>query len=481
MIKSLNARHLFWLFLFAMTALRLRVASQFGLGVDEAHYVLYAKHLDWSYFDHPPLVGWTQALFQLLPVTDLIKARLAPIIISVFTSILAFNFLCKKNLSEHDSILAVIVLNLTPMFNAMSLAFLPDTLLMPLCFLILTQTEKILAESNFKNWALLGLCLGLAGLSKYTAILFVFALVLIFISERKFNELLKPQLWLGVLLAFILVSPVLYWNIKNHFSSFQYQADHVLSLDSGILKNMGASFAIQFVSWGLGPFWVSLVGFFLLLKNFKVAREYRVSLIFLSVFLLFFIYVSVAEVMLPHWMLMYFVVMIPIAYALFLKRQNLKLVYSSFAISALLSLVLLFEMGFKIFPTRWTAGLYEGVAGWDELLEVANQKLDSIDSDKKALAVMNWTLGSRAMYYNKKNSQVFVIDQRHDQFDIWAPQSALGYDLLVMVEATKKEEHLKHLNCAQLTSVGEKIFSLENVTINHFLYYHCAHFIGYKD
>ena len=31
-----------------------------GLSVDEAHYALYAAHLDWSYFDHPPLVGWLQ-------------------------------------------------------------------------------------------------------------------------------------------------------------------------------------------------------------------------------------------------------------------------------------------------------------------------------------------------------------------------------------------------------------------------------------
>ena len=31
-----------------------------GLSVDEAHYALYAYHLDWSYFDHPPLVGWLQ-------------------------------------------------------------------------------------------------------------------------------------------------------------------------------------------------------------------------------------------------------------------------------------------------------------------------------------------------------------------------------------------------------------------------------------
>lgn len=30
------------------------------LSPDEAHYALYATHLDWSYYDHPPLVGWLQ-------------------------------------------------------------------------------------------------------------------------------------------------------------------------------------------------------------------------------------------------------------------------------------------------------------------------------------------------------------------------------------------------------------------------------------
>ena len=37
------------------------MAGQFGLTVDEAHYVLYGKIIDFSYVDHPPLVGWVQA------------------------------------------------------------------------------------------------------------------------------------------------------------------------------------------------------------------------------------------------------------------------------------------------------------------------------------------------------------------------------------------------------------------------------------
>ena len=47
----------------SFTLLRLGVAPTFGLGVDEAHYLLYAVHLDLSYVDHPPLVGWIHAVF----------------------------------------------------------------------------------------------------------------------------------------------------------------------------------------------------------------------------------------------------------------------------------------------------------------------------------------------------------------------------------------------------------------------------------
>ena len=43
-----------------MCALHVGLGAALGLSVDEAHYALYAAHPDWSYFDHPPLVGWAQ-------------------------------------------------------------------------------------------------------------------------------------------------------------------------------------------------------------------------------------------------------------------------------------------------------------------------------------------------------------------------------------------------------------------------------------
>ena len=180
-------------------------------------------------------------------------------------------------------------------------------------------------------------------------------------------------------------------------------------------------------------------------------------------------------------MLIFFVLGLPIAVTFLLEQNKFyKSLAAAISLSAFLSLLLLFELGFKIFPAKSTASFYEGIAGWETVMEVANKKLETIPGPKKALAVMNWTLGSRAMYYNSGSTRVFVIDSRFDQFDIWAPESNLGYDLIVIVEAAKRDEHLAHLNCAQLTAIGEQQTLIKDVPVNHFLYYHCADFSGYK-
>ncbi len=74
----------------AFTAVRLAVAPTFGFGTDEAHYVLYAKFLDLSYFDHPPLVGWIHMLFYYTLGANEFLARLPAILLFTVTSFLCY-------------------------------------------------------------------------------------------------------------------------------------------------------------------------------------------------------------------------------------------------------------------------------------------------------------------------------------------------------------------------------------------------------
>jgi 4-amino-4-deoxy-L-arabinose transferase-like glycosyltransferase len=474
--------HQLWIFLAVITFLRLLAAAQMGQTVDEAHYVLYGKSLALSYFDHPPLVGWVHFIFQMLPFNSVVASRIPSLLISVWTSLLIYRYLLGKNVSERNSLLSVGILNLTPLFNSLSIALLPDTLLMPLTVLIIDRTEKLLLNSNFKNWLLLGAYLGLAGLSKYTAVVYILSLIIIFIFKKRFRDFLHLPLWTGVVTALFLVSPVLIWNLQNDFVSFKYQGSHVSSFDRNAFQSFISSLGIQMFSWGIGPFIVALWQHAVFAKSFRDLRTRFVSFVFLSVFLLFFIYISVSEVLLPHWMLIYFVMMVPVAYSQWLEKNSRPVwLWLSVGISALLSLALLFETAFKIFPAKATAPLYEGIYGWPEMIDQANEELNKIPSATKALAVMNWTLGSRALFYNSGRSDVFVLDKRFDQFDLWNPKNPEGYDFIVLVEASKKEEHLRYLECASLEPVGEKIATIKEVPVNHFLYYHCAKFLRLKD
>ena len=157
-------------------------------------------------------------------------------------------------------------------------------------------------------------------------------------------------------------------------------------------------------------------------------------------------------------MLIYFVLMVPVAYSQWLEKGTKPWVMKlSAGVSAVMALALLFESAFRIFPPKSTAALYEGIHGWNELMAGANEELSKIETPKKAIAVMNWTLGSRAMFYNNAGSEVFVLDKRYDQFDIWQRNDPVGYDFVVVVEASKKEEHLGHLNCENLQLLGEAL------------------------
>ena len=61
--------------------LALTHAWSLPFSADEAHYALYGSFLDWSYFDHPPMVGWLQSIALIFSSSEF-SLRVIPIILS---------------------------------------------------------------------------------------------------------------------------------------------------------------------------------------------------------------------------------------------------------------------------------------------------------------------------------------------------------------------------------------------------------------
>jgi 4-amino-4-deoxy-L-arabinose transferase-like glycosyltransferase len=224
-----------WLCIAAL--LHLLIGFSIELSVDEAHYVLYAKHLAWSYFDHPPLVGWAQwPLVQLTSTAGLI--RLLPECLWAVSLVLVY--LNTKALrdwmearAESNSVelpspqvsewLAVIGISLALLPHLLAVSLLPDTLLTTLSLGLMLLSFRWVNQQEFNgwHWLLMGVLLGLAGLSKYTAVFAALAVALVFaLSDRKIPfDSVWP--WTTIAIAMVLVSPVFYWNATNDWMSFQ--------------------------------------------------------------------------------------------------------------------------------------------------------------------------------------------------------------------------------------------------------------------
>ena len=438
----------------AWAAISISIATlvHFALGfaiefsVDEAHYALYAQSLAWSYFDHPPLVGWIQwPLVALTSSEGLI--RLIPELLWVIACILAYQvtlelhqFMRSHNTAYLTSalpspnlcgLMAVLAIIAGPMPHILAIGLLPDSILAPLSLGILWMALRWLRSESFTlgEWLILGILLGLAGLSKYTAAFTAFALLLVFLSVPKKPWLTQLGFWLAALLALILIGPVLYWNWTNDWISFKYQIAHGGG-GTWLWRGVGVFLLLQIVVFG--P--MMILGGIVFIKDFVHAN--KLSLMALLGFFLipFIIFASLSGGGgLPHWTTPAWFCMAPFAGIGLAKiwsmhhRQWIRILFCIQIALCLLGFGYVLSGGIQsaAIKSNPIADLY----GWKAAGAKAAELVRGTNAN--GIAVQNWTLGSRAAWYAKP-VPVFVLDQRKDQFDLWFGKLAKGANLILV-------------------------------------------------
>lgn len=414
--------------------------------VDEAHYALYAKYLAWSYFDHPPLVGWIQwPLVSLTSSEGII--RLIPELLWVLSAFLVYRVTLEihhlvqgRNAGYLTSalpsgnlcgLMAVLAIIAAPLPHVLAIGLLPDTLLAPLSLGLMLMALRWTRKDHFTiaDWIITGLILGLAGLSKYTAAFTAFALLFVFLASPKKVWITEVGFWLAAATALIVISPVLYWNWINDWISFKYQIAHG-SGGAWEWRRVGAFVSIQIACFGL----LLLLGAYTFLRHCLHSHK-LVLIALLSFFAIPFVIFAALSGggSLPHWTTPAWFCLAPFAGIGLAKAWAMQ---HRVAIRILLLgqlLICLLGFGFvlaggitsTVVKSNPIADLY----GW----KLAGQKAAQLAQATKAngIAVQNWTLGSRAAWYAQP-LPVFVLDQRQDQFDLWFGQLPAGANVLLI-------------------------------------------------
>ena len=428
----------------ALVLLHAVVGGLIGLSVDEAHYLLYAYHPALSYFDHPPLVGWVQWPWLALdaPVGVL---RLVPGLLWLGTVLAVYRlaeYLQGSSNSGHAGdagLWALGALTLAPLLHVLGIGLVPDTLLMFFTILLMGQTLRLMRSDGLSHggaWLAWGCLLGLAGLSKYTAILMALASGLCLLSAHGWRVLRSPWAWLAVLLALIMVLPVLVWNAQHDWVSFRYQGQH--GAGSGWHVAEVARFAlVQMLAFG--P---------LLLWGLSGHSKHGALRLFFALPWLVLAYMAGGGSSLPHWTAPAWVALAPFAGVALARyryghgdrrRQRVRarvlavLVFlQGLGCAALLWFML--SAGAPLFPRTWDntavgANPFAELYGWDQ----AGARASSLAQAQglSSVSVQNWTLGSRLGWYVRP-LPVHVLDAGLSQFSIWAGDLPVGASTLLV-------------------------------------------------
>ena len=208
----------------ALILLRLCYLGFPDLFPEEAYYWNYAKHLDYGYLDHPPMVAWLIALG-----TRLFGDREFGVRIFAFVSSLASTFfvyrLTALLYSHRVAAWAALLMQALPIYFLTGFIMTPDAPLTACWAATLYFLARVFFERRSPAWWSVGVSFGLGMLTKYTIALLGPAALLFILWDRESRFWLRRVAPYGAaLLALVLFSPVILWNQAHHWASFAYQS-----------------------------------------------------------------------------------------------------------------------------------------------------------------------------------------------------------------------------------------------------------------
>lgn len=461
--------------------LHLLVMGGIDLGVDEAHYALYGLFADWSYFDHPPMVGWLQTIVLIFSDGEF-ALRLWPLLFTALATWLLYRLTAElfPRASHWTPFIAVLLLHSALMFQLLGIAMVPEVPLLVAGLAATLFLWRAVQGNRWSDWLLLGVMLGIAGLSKYTAVTLAFGVVLFLVWQSGWRSLLNPRLWFAAVVAVVLVLPVFYWNVQHDWISFAYQMGHGLPDRDWSLHRFVLALAGQLLTYGPAVVIFGSAAVFAFLRRGDAAGRLLLAMI-LPLFLLL-LWGAGLEQTLPHWSLLGWVLSMPLAACWIVERWNRRWLRNVARGSAVYSTLFILLAHFMLFapqavPFSPLKHPLSDMLGWRDAAQHALTLQQQYPGT--VIYLGNWATASRIAWYARP-ATVKVADGRYDQFDLWyGTPNASDTALLIVPDYLQERSTLNGIGrFNQCTPQDELNVLLADKPVHHFNYYLCRGYHG---
>lgn len=410
-----------------------------GVIVDEAYYWLWAQHPDWSYYDHPPMVGWIIMAFERLGLPAFWALRL-PVVLTLIGDlwvILAFSRLPGARREQEFWSTALLFL-ITPVFWIMTSVAFPDHLMVFFGLVALYGfTRFALDLPDARPWLYAGAgALGLATLSKFNAALIGLGFAAaILLTPAWWRHLRNPHLYIAALISIVCLAPVFWWNIANGNAAFDfilYSRHHGVSGPLTIAGLPGFGFLTLVTT---SPFFVfAALAWMVTVLRHPLRAEIDNNRVGFFVFVASTLAIGALALRSNvhfHWNLVAWLGFLPVL-AVWLRHPVLRVGHILYGAVIALALVI----NFTLAPVTMLTGPVDRVTawayGWDDIAAA----VERLREEKEADFVAGSHYGTTArLALALGDADVRNLENRQSQFDFWFDrQAAAGQSAIIRTD-----------------------------------------------
>ena len=202
--------------------LHLLTNSRYGFHRDELYMLDCGNHLDWGFYDMPPLVPFLGKISTSVFGVSLAGLRVLPALIHTLLVLLTAGITRDLGGNRKAQILAAASIAVTPVLLVAGNQFQTIPFDQLFWLLLIMVFIRIIFNGESKYWIAFGCIAGLAFEAKYLILVLVFAMGIAILAERRFSLLKSRYFYMGVALAVLLALPNLIWQVRHQLPVLEH-------------------------------------------------------------------------------------------------------------------------------------------------------------------------------------------------------------------------------------------------------------------